>query len=291
MNMHRDALIAASSDRRACDAGGDAQPQSGFVTGHDFSRAARGAFLRRALAPAQLHMFASLIMPILFAPLVRAERCHDSGEKFGYWSKLATVVCEDARNQMHLKMASPDGKRLLVVAGKDLDGTFFMESESGSARRSLSLALVGSEVLWSPDSKKIALSMCVGGSGPCSISIFSDDESPPAVEVWDWSTAVVDAFSANHNDDYCYRDANLGALQWEDSSDRIVLIAEVPPSPHCEGHNEGYFEAFEVSLSERKTVSRWNMQQTVRRWRSLFGTGLRNDMKLVREDASLAARK
>jgi hypothetical protein len=102
---------------------------------------------------------------------------------------------------------------------------------------------------------------------------------------------VIDAFSADHQDHDCYKWANVGALKWDDGSDRIVLIAEVPPSPQFRQHNEGYFEAFAISLSQRKILTRFNMQQTVQLWHSLLGTGLRTDTKLVREDTAEAFRK
>jgi len=238
----------------------------------------------------QLRFCALLTMWFLLTCLIRAERCPNTGQRPGDWSRLAVVVCEDAKNQMHLKMASPDGQKVLTVLGDDLDGEVFVESVVKADRRSLWAARPGEEVLWSPDSKAIVVTICFGASGPCKVWITSDNESAPDNEDWDMSTVVIDAFSTDHKGDDCYTWANVGALTWEDGSERIVLIAEVPPSPECQGHNEGYFEAFEVSLSQRKVLSRFNMQQTIQRWRDMFGKGLRSDIKLVREDASEAVR-
>jgi hypothetical protein len=39
-----------------------------------------------------------------------------------------------------------------------------------------------------------------------------------------------------------------------------------------------------VSLSKRKVVARYNMNETIHRWHGILGTELLNDIKLVRED-------
>lgn len=222
-------------------------------------------------------------MHLAFTCSSGAQSCPKAGEKHGYWSKQAIVVCENlATSQMHLEMSSPDSKKLLFVTGKDLVGTFFLKSGDETNRESLFPAYVGAEALWSPDSKGVAVTTCYGGGGPCTVQTTLDDdrESPTAI--------VSDLFSEGHKNDMCYTNANVGVLTWEKSSESIVLIVEIPPSPQCDGHNGGYFEAFVVSFSERKVVSRFNMQETVRRWHSILGAGLLNDIELVREGAKNA---
>jgi hypothetical protein len=147
------------------------------------------------------------------------------------------MVCEDAANtQMHLEMPSPDEKKVLVVQGWDVSGPIFLFLKSDRKHEhpllgGPTVAWDGSEVLWSLDSKAVAVTTCFGGLGPCVVATTEANTSPTDV--------VKDAFSAGHKDDACFTNANVGALTWENSSDMIVVIAEVPPSPQCRGHNEG----------------------------------------------------
>jgi hypothetical protein len=209
-----------------------------------------------------------------------AQRCPNDGEKPGYWSKSAVVICEDSTTkQMHLKVPSPDGKKLLFVNGREFEGTFLLNSDRERTPQELFPARAGAEALWSPDSKAIAVTTCFGAAGPCVMRTTLDLAQGAPGEL------VKTAFAAGHEHDICYTNANVGALTWEDGSDKIVIIAEVPPSGGCNEQNAGYFEAFVVSLTERKVISRFNMQETIRLWRSILGTGLQSDIKLVREDA------
>ncbi len=217
---------------------------------------------------------------LLFASSIRAQHCPVTGVKADYWSRLSLVVCEDeSAGQMHLEAVSPDKQKSILVKGQHLDGKFFLKSNKDAKLEELQPALVGAEVLWSLDSKGLAITTCFGGSGPCVVWTSLDDKRQTPTEI------AKAAFSTDHKTDACYTNANVGALTWEQGSENIVLVVEVPPSPQCVGHNEGYFEAFLISLSERKVVSQFNMQETVRRWNKILGTGLRNDIELVREDA------
>lgn len=221
---------------------------------------------------------------LLLGTFSRAERCPKSGERPGYWSKFAVAVCgHGTTNQMHLQMRSPDGTKLLFAKGEGFEGTFYLKSGDQGTPQELFGAREGDEVLWSPDSKAVALTTCFGANGPCRADTTLDDDTFSPFEI------VQKTFTAGHEDDECYTGANVGALTWEDGSDKIVLIAQVP-NLNCDGHNPGYFEAFVVSFSERKVISRYNMQETTHRWHGVFGKGMRDDIAYVRENAK-GARK
>jgi len=190
------------------------------------------------------------------------------------------VVCEGKANQMHLRVSSPDGKKLLFVVGQEFDGNFLLKSDIESKPQEIFPARNGDETLWSPDSKAVAITTCFGANGPCKVNTTLDDDRFSPFEI------VQESFAAGHEDDICYTSANVGALTWEDSSDKIVLIAQVPTA-NCDDHNGGYFEAFAVSYSEEKIISRFNMQETIRRWHRIMGRGLRDDIALVRKDARI----
>jgi hypothetical protein len=192
---------------------------------------------------------------------------------------------------MHLSKASPDGQKVLTVVGREFEGMFFLETLGKNDRQPFSAARAGAEVLWSSDSKSIAVTTCLGGSGPCYVWIDPVDETDAGTDDWNLSKLVVEAFSTNHKDDPCYTWANVGALTWLGGSDKIVIVAEVPTSGGCWGHNPGYFEAFTISLSERKILSQSNMQQTIQQWPNLLGNGLRSDIKVTQEDRPTAKQK
>jgi hypothetical protein len=241
------------------------------------------ASIRRTLKRVWLTVTA--IAVLLSSCLSRAQRCPKAGERPGYWSTLAAVVCEDTVNgKMQLEMQSPDRKRTLFAQGQNLDGKLFLKSGDQSNTAELSAVRPGEEVLWSLDSEELAVTTCFGASGPCVVWTSQDDNRETPGEI------VKKTFAAGHEGDACYTEANTGALTWEDGSDKIVIIAEVPPNPQCEGHSDGYFEAFVVSLSERKVISRFNMKETTHRWHRILGTGLRSDIALVREDTKTKQR-
>ena len=178
-----------------------------------------------------------------------------------------------------MEMLSPDQRKTVLVKGKRFKGAFLLKSHDGGTAKELLPAFIGAEALWSMDSEQVAITTCFGGSGPCvAWTTLDNDRDTP-------SSIVSNAFSAGHKNDLCYTNANVGALTWGKDSDRIVLIAEVPPSSQCSNHDGGHFEAFVVSLSKRKIISRFNMEETVRRWHTVLGTGLLNDIELVRKEA------
>jgi hypothetical protein len=171
---------------------------------------------------------------------------------------------------------SPNRKQRLLVKE---DGVFEKAVGGGNSEKWFDYR-PGDEFLWSPDSSEVLVSFCLGAAGPCGVASTADEENTPTI-----TDIVKKEFASGHEDDECYMHANVGALTWLDNSGKIVVVAEVPAVPSCVGHNEGHFESMVVSLSERKVLTRYNMQETIHRWHSIFGTGLLNDMDLVREDA------
>ena len=220
-----------------------------------------------------------VVVFVLFAVSLRGQYCPLTGSKPGSWSKLSSAVCYDQSNdQLHLKVLSPDKQKSVLVEGRHADHQSLFISSNGVNIEKLQPAFLGIEVLWSPDSRGLALTICSGSSGPCGTRTTLDGGRESLSDI------VTAAFSAGHKADPCYTEANVGALTWEQGSEKIVLIAEVPPSPQCNGHHDGYFEAFVVSVRDGKILSRVSMQETVHRWHSILGSRLRSDIKLVRED-------
>jgi hypothetical protein len=213
-----------------------------------------------------------------------AQSCPKAGTKDTDWSKLAVQLCQDnVTDQLHLEAPSPDGKKLIYVNGPARTASLYLKFDRESTPQELYSTFGNPEVLWSPDSKAVAITTCSGGTGPCLAETFLvddkgaqlDDNRPSPFE-------IVQETIAGHKGDVCYTEASAVALTWLDGSDKIVLIAL--PTAHCNAHNGGHIEAFVVSLSEGKVVARVNMQETIRRWHSIFGNGLRVTIPYARKN-------
>lgn len=207
-------------------------------------------------------------------PSVNAQVCPRTGWESGEWSRLAVQPCRENLDQNPLRVPLRGGKRSLLFDGSSV---YIIE---GRTSRKLATYHPGDELLGSPDSNHFLISYCFGATGPCGTESLDEEYGGPSI-----TDQVREEFSAGHKGDACYAEANVGPLTWEQGSERVVVVAEVPPALECDGHNDGYFEAFVVSLPDGKIVSRFNMQETIRRWRSILGPGLRDDIKLVQEDA------
>jgi len=220
--------------------------------------------------------FCVLLAAASLSPLRAAERCPRTGWTSGYWSTLAAQPCRENLNQNPVIILSPNRKQLLLVKEDEV----FEKALDGESPEELFAYRPGEEFLWSPDSSVVLVSFCFGAAGPCGVASSINGENEPTI-----TEIVRKEFASGHENDTCYVDVNVGALTWENDTDQIVVVAEIPPSPSCVGHKEGYFESMVVSLSQRKVLSRYNMQETIHRWRSILGEGLRQDILLVREDA------
>jgi hypothetical protein len=217
-----------------------------------------------------------LLVAASLSPLIAEESCPPIGWSRGYFSGLAAQPCRENLDHKPVTILSPDQKRLLLVKKEEV----FEKAVDGGSPEKLFAYTPGEEFLWSPDSSVVLVSFCFGAAGLCGVGSSVDAEGTPTI-----AEIVRKDFASRHADQECYTNVNVGALTWLDNTDKIVVVAEVPPSPPCVGHNEGYFDSMVVSLSERKVLTRSNMQETIHRWHSILGTGLLSDIKLVREDA------
>src|SRR5262249_8127607 len=89
-------------------------------------------------------------------------------------------------------------------------------------------------------------------------------------------------FVSGHEGDRCWEHANVGGLTWLEGGREALFVAEVPPSPHCEGSG-GHFEAYVISIPEGRILKRYEMKEALKKWRALLGPGLRHDIE-VRKD-------
>ena len=162
----------------------------------------------------------------------------------------------------HLEVPSPDGSTMLVVDG--YEGKFNKRGQS--AGKSFTLGR-DEEVIWSPDSQAIIVSLSLGGTGPVAAGVVY--VSPRGFEAPDVTKAIRKDFASRHPNVPCNESVNVAGLSWEGSSLRAVFLAEVPSSSAC-GDLMGRFEAYVVSLPDGKILTRYTQNDTVKRWRKVL---------------------
>jgi hypothetical protein len=201
--------------------------------------------------------------------------CPEIGARPGSFSKVSVDLCfqNDGTELRHLEIASPDGSLRLVVDGQEAQ----VFSKKRPIGRSFSAAR-DEEIIWSPDSHALLFTVSFGGAGPVSAGFAAVQETTSTASS-DLTATIRRDFVSRHSDDKCNSDINVGGLSWVDGSDKAVLIAEVPPSPQCE-ESGGYFEAYVVSFPDGRIVERYSMNESIRRWRGVFGPRLDGDIDL-----------
>jgi hypothetical protein len=191
--------------------------------------------------------------------------CPKVGQRHGAYSNLSVTLCfQDAdKGARHLEIASPNGAIQLVVDGNE--GKF---TQNGESIGGPFLIANDSEIIWSPDSRAILLTFRLGGLGPVKTGVLyvHPEASPNASDI---TKLIQKEFFSRHPDGFCSKDVNVGALSWDNSSQKAVLIAEVPSSSSC-GDMLGYFEAYEVAIPEGRVLARYSQKDTVKRWRKIL---------------------
>jgi len=214
--------------------------------------------------------------------------CPETGARPGdedTYSQLSVRLCwqDFANGKRHLRIWSPDHSVLLSVDGENaqlykngraLGGDFKVGDE---------------EWLWSPDSRAIILTTHLANA---SEEIASVDFIPEVAGMAviphppeDVMKTIQKDFAARHRQLKCVGDTNVGGLKWLDRSKKAILIAEIPPSPHCE-NDDGYFEAYVLSIPEGRILQRYSMTETVTRFRDVLGPRLVSDVQEQRESHS-----
>lgn len=195
----------------------------------------------------------------------------------GSYSKLSVRLCwqDEAKNQRHLKLSSPNGSILLEV--NTGQGQLYQNRSTDGKPFAIAPDV---EWLWSPDSRAVIITTFVVNPTPVIAAVSFIDQTPKIPDVME---RIQKDFAARHPKLPCARDANVGGLTWLRDSTEAVLVAEVPASPRCE-KADGYFEAYVISIPEGKIVKHYSMRETVARFRNALGPGLLDDIQAQREE-------
>lgn len=207
-------------------------------------------------------------------------QCSLAGQKPGEYSQISTQLCfqDWGGNQRHLRIASPDGSVALVVEGEvgKLEENGRPIGESFPVSRD-------EEWIWSPDSRAVIVTTILGNSGPTGADITFVRSGPKVSN--DLDKAIKQDFAVHHPRLLCSNDPNVAGLGWlGNDSTKALLVAEIQPV-HCEP-SDGYFEAYIVSVRDRRILRRFSMRETIHRFRKLLGPTLLNDIQLQKDEHS-----
>jgi hypothetical protein len=128
------------------------------------------------------------------------------------------------------------------------------------------------EVLWAPDSSAIIRTHSLGGLGPVYAWVFYV-QPEPNLKVPDVSKRIREDFASRYPGNACAKDVNVGALAWEDGSNRAVLVAQVPDTTRC-GNLRGHFDSYVVSIPNGIILARSSQEETIQRWHSVLSPEL-----------------
>ncbi|HWZ84302.1 MAG TPA: hypothetical protein VNW47_16860 [Terriglobales bacterium] len=170
-----------------------------------------------------------------------------------------------------MKVESPDHSVLLVV-----DGNNGQISKKGRAVGPAFEVTADEEWIWSPDSSAVMVTTHLGNAGPESAGVSFLDGLPTVRD--DLAVTIRKDFAARHIKLPCASESNVAGLTWLNDSKQSVLVAEIPPSPHCE-RADGYFEAYVVSIPGGRILQRYSMKETVSRFGNILGARLLNNVE------------
>jgi len=161
--------------------------------------------------------------------------------------------------------------------------------EIGEKRLSLSLQaselLYPAEMAWAPDSSAFFIASSIGYSTGYRIEVYrvTQDKLHPMTKL---SRIVQKDFEHNHRcfdvDTRVGNAPNLAGFKWLDGSQRLLVIAEVPPVGVCKEMK--YFGGYEVSLRSGEIKGQFSPQQLADRWGGTLGERLRDDLQSLSAD-------
>jgi hypothetical protein len=213
------------------------------------------------------------VLPIAWA---KQKKCPESGTPGDYSQQSVELCYQDWKTkQRHLAIASPDHSVMLVVEGE----TARLQVKGVPAGEPFEVT-PDEEWIWSPDSRAVVVTQILGSSGPSGARVMIVDSNQSIPDV---AEGVERDFAARHANLPCAQEPNTAGLTWLYDSTKLVLVAEVPPSPRCE-KADGYFEAYVVSIPEGKILRRYSMKETITRFRKVMGPSLLSDIQAQKDE-------
>lgn len=193
--------------------------------------------------------------------------------QYSLFSTRATDIWYNISPSRPITIKSPDGLNVIKAQWASYESDIIFNLKGPSRNETLDIGKgIGSQVMWSPDSKAFSLtSSDWGGNGPYQTYIYYiDGTATRKIDINDEVRRVVDPTLK------CDRDqtANVIAIAWRGSSRHLLAAGQVPHHSVC--RDMGTFVIFEMLLPEKKIVRRYNQAEAKRRFAAYLGEELRD---------------
>jgi hypothetical protein len=169
------------------------------------------------------------------------------------------------------EIAAPDNARSVRITA---DGVFLASRHEVIALKEVVASPGLVEVLWSPDSKAVAITASDGGlvgTWMPYIYVFDANDHPRYQSAFDLIAPLVGNFARCEQRET----PNSGAVKWLRGGEELLLVVEVPPHSSC--RNMGAIEGFRISIKDWRVVGRIGGAAVRRDWRDALGSRLREE--------------
>ncbi len=194
----------------------------------------------------RLHLSACISLALSIFTCTKLEAASAPAACQGIFSAKASRL-PASHAQPDWQLASPDGKLQI----REQEGELVLQGKDGQSTRLGIMAQPDlTEVLWSADSRYLAINTSDGGSvGTWEAKLFAIDAQglPAALGLQD----VLMKASAKYPRCKPQEAPNLAALAW--SNEEVLLLAEVPPHSSC--RNMGQITGFRFALKSKKLMA------------------------------------
>jgi hypothetical protein len=185
----------------------------------------------------------------------------------GIWSRTGGIPSVEAEARQNI--LAPDAKHFIRATRDGLR----LGNSTGETLQSLPTAAFPPlwEVVWAPDSRKVAVNFSDGGAGGTwDADIFEMDSAGHLVvfRVSDLIRNAAKSFPICESPE----DVNVALVGWSARGDAALLVAEVPPHSSCK--NMGAVRGFMVSLVSKKIVQVMPESLLRRKWAKVIGERL-----------------
>lgn len=193
----------------------------------------------------------------------------------GMYARHAEPVWDRVMPEGALRLVSPDRRTQIVARYSENEGddghvTLVVRGALGHGRVRLGPG-VGSEVLWSPDSRAFAVTTSDGGgNGLYRTLVVAGGQR--GLLVHDLTPLVQRAFG--HPVRCGWREPpNVGAVRWQGGTARLLVAAEIVAHSNCDSF--GTFRVYEIDWRAGRITRRYDQLDAKRRYANSLGQELR----------------
>ncbi len=193
----------------------------------------------------------------------------------GRWSSeavdLSSVRSKAPYETRDIRVPSPDRQKIAHIV-KD---KWWIEigGEKISPGPKDSSILYPAELAWAPDSRAFFITESSSYSTGFQILIYRI-ENDKLRYIGSVNQIVQSDFERRHKCSEGQR-SNIAGLSWQDDSQHLLVVAEVPPVGICE--HIGYFGGYLISVTAHQIVERYSPDAIANRWKDALGYRLKGD--------------